>query len=227
MDYTLIRTNRKTLALQIDAQGQLIVRAPKRCPRRYIDDFVCSKEKWITEYQYRMLSVQNQREIYRPKNGDQLCFCGEIYRIIVIPGFKASLDMEQKTLTLPDLPMEKLAPLVRRLFQRAGLEWAVQRLAHWGSEMNIQYGKVNISSAVHRWGSCSANGNIHISYMLLMAPLEAIDYVMIHELAHRRHFNHSPEFWQLVARYAPDYQHSKQILRQLQERLYSQGWCEG
>ena len=224
--YQLVRSSRKTISLQITDAGTVLVRAPKRCPRSYIDQFVQSKEDWI---QSRLAQVQNAlatRQDFRLKNGDILLFCGREFHVQLTAERRGSLDLEQGTITLPDAPVTEIAPMVERLYRRGGLEWVTDRLAYWADQMNVTFGKVNLSSAVRRWASCSANGNIHVSWLLLFAPADAIDYVLIHELCHRVEFNHSPAFWRLVAQYKPDYPVQKNVLRQLHARLYAQGWSK-
>ena len=224
--YQLVRSSRKTISLQITDAGTVLVRAPKRCPRSYIDQFVQSKEGWI---QSRLAQVQNAlatRQDFRLKNGDILMFCGRKFHVQLTTARRGSLDLEQGTITLPDAPVTEIAPMVERLYRRGGLEWVTERLTYWAAQMNVTFGKVNLSSAVRRWASCSANGNIHVSWLLLFAPADAIDYVLIHELCHRVEFNHSPAFWQLVAQYMPDYPVQKNVLRQLHARLYAQGWSK-
>jgi predicted metal-dependent hydrolase len=72
---------------------------------------------------------------------------------------------------------------------------------------------VRISSARTRWGSCSSRGSLSFTWRLVMAPVEVVDYVIVHELAHLRVHNHSPEFWKEVARLMPDYAQRKQWLK--------------
>ena len=225
-DYQLIRSNRKTISLQITEAGEVLVRAPRRCPRSYIDSFVQSKERWIMQHRAQVQASLETRQEFRLKPGDSLGFCGEEYRVQLTKERRCSLDLEQKVITLPDTPVQDIRQIVERLYRRGGLPWVEERLRYWAGKMGVTYGKVNLSSAVRRWASCSANGNIHVSWLLLFAPMEAIDYVLVHELCHRVEFNHSPAFWRLVAQYQPDYPAQKQVLRQLHQRLYAQGWIQ-
>ena len=224
MEYDVVRSNRRTISLEITPEGRVLVRAPRNCARSYIDRFVQEKSHWIQVHQARVLEAQACRNGFRLQDGDSMMFCGSPYRVILTEQRRLSLDLEQKTLTLPDLPVDQLVPGVQRIYKRAGLPWIEQRLAHWAERMQITYGRVTISSAVRRWGSCSSKGDIHISWLLLFAPEKAMDYVLIHELCHRVEFNHSRAFWALVGRYMPDYPAQKQTLRQLYQQLSCQGW---
>lgn len=88
-----------------------------------------------------------------------------------------------------------------------------KKTAYFASLMNIDYGKIRITGAKGRFGSCSSEGNISYSYRLMLYPDEAIDYVVVHELAHRRQMNHSAAFYKIVASVFPDYKYRKALLK--------------
>lgn len=79
------------------------------------------------------------------------------------------------------------------------------RTAYFASIMGVTYGRITIRNQKTRWGSCSSRGNLNFNYQLYYLPDELMDYVIVHELSHRRHMNHSPEFWREVEKYCPDY----------------------
>ena len=79
--------------------------------------------------------------------------------------------------------------------------------------MNLQYGRITITSAKTRFGSCSSEGNIAFSYRLMLYPEAAIDYVVVHELAHRREMNHSAAFYKIIASVLPDYKYRNALLK--------------
>lgn len=224
--YELIRSKRKTISIQITPEGSVQVRAPMRCPRSYIDQFVRQKQDWITAHQKQVHSALAQRSRWQIRDGDTLMFCGAPYKVALTAQRRGSLDMEQHILVLPEAPVNEAMAMVERLYRRGGLPWIQKRLAHWAGIMQVTYGTVSLSSAVRRWGSCSSGGNIRISWRLLFAPQRAIDYVLVHELCHRIEFNHSPAFWAQVARYMPDYAVQKKSLAALQQQLFTQGWSK-
>ena len=91
--------------------------------------------------------------------------------------------------------------------------------------MKIPYGTMKIGSATKRWGSCSREGNINLSWLNFFAPVEVVDYLLVHELSHRVHFDHSPAFWAHVAHYLPDYKDRKKLLNGVYKELLAQGWA--
>ena len=223
--YTLVRSDRKTLSMQIGKDGTLIVRAPKRCSKAYIEEFVRKHEVWAIKNQARMQEIIAERQEYRLREGEQIPFCGNMLTVHLTSEMQVILDAENKTLTLPDLPVAELKGSLYRLYKKAGRQWLQGRLDYWSKVMNIPYSAMKVGSATKRWGSCTREGNINLSWLNFFAPLEVVDYLLVHELSHRVHFDHSPAFWGLVARYLPDYKLRKKLLNSVYRELLAQGWA--
>lgn len=169
MDYTVIRSDRKTVALQINRDGELIVRAPKRFPKYKINKLVEKHREWIEK--------KTAEAVSRKENTHELSV-GEISEL-----------KNQAREILPKLT-EKYAKI-----------------------MVVSYGTVKITSAQKRFGSCSAKNNICFSYILMQYPIEAIEYVVVHELAHTVHHDHSKAFYALIEKYMPDYKQREKLLK--------------
>lgn len=169
ISYTLIRSKRKTLSIQITPNQEVIVRCPSRMPKRDIQAFVDSKAVWI----HRHLSSLAQQ----PQQ--------------------------------PPFTEEELAALVREA--KAALP---QRTAFYADQMGLTYGRVTIRCQHTRWGSCSARGNLNFNCLLMLTPPEVRDYVIVHELCHRKELNHSSAFWTEVERALPDYRRPKHWLKE-------------
>ncbi len=113
---------------------------------------------------------------------------------------------EQNFIYLPQVETAKEKKQARILIE--------QRIALYADKMGIAYGRISMRNQKTRWGSCSSDGNLNFNCRLLHVPLELLDYVVVHELAHRRHMNHSAEFWKEVEKYLPDYKERKARLKQ-------------
>lgn len=169
--YTLIRSSRRTLGLEITADLQVVVRAPKCCSGRVIQQFVDSHEAWITKH----MAVQQRRR--------QAAFARQV-------------------------TAEQEAELRRQAAQHIPA-----RVAHYGAVMGLTPAGVRITSAQKRFGSCSGENRLCFSWRLMQYPAAAVDYVVVHELAHIRHHNHSRDFWRLVESVMPDYRARQALLQ--------------
>lgn len=175
----LVRSSRKTLAVQIRADGTVIARAPLRMPKDRILYFLSEKASWIRMQQGRMQERENMRQQAR-----------------------IHLDAAQE----------------KELRERAKSVLA-QRTAYFARQVGVTYGRITVRDQKTRWGSCSQTGNLNFNFRLILAPSEVLDYVVVHELCHRRQMNHSAQFWQEVAQVLPDYRKRKAWLTENGWRL--------
>ena len=175
----LVRSSRKTLAVQIRADGTVIARAPLRMSKTRILVFLSEKASWICMQQERM----RMRASVRQREGIHL-----------------------------DALQEK------ELRERAKSVFA-ERVAYFARQIDVTYGKITVRDQKTRWGSCSQAGNLNFNFRLILAPPEVLDYVVVHELCHRRQMNHSAQFWQEVAQVLPDYRKRKAWLAENGWRL--------
>ena len=170
--YNLIRSRRKTLAVEIKSDGQIIVRAPYRMPKKEIDRFVLEKADWIEKH----LNTVKKRQAARPQT---------------------------KRLTSDE---------IRELADKALID-IPERVRHYAPYVGVTYGRITIRNQKTRWGSCSAKGNLNFNCLLMLAPPEVRDYVVVHELCLRLEMNHSTRFWAQVEKVLPDYRIHKKWLK--------------
>ena len=168
---TVIRSDRRTLSLQIKPDGSLLVRAPLRLPKKEIDRVLQEKSAWIEKH---LAQVEN-----------------------------ANRAAEEEPLSMED---------IRALADKA-LQVIPPRVGEFARRMGVTYGRITIRNQRGRWGSCSGEGNLNFNCLLMLAPPEVVDYVIVHELAHRKQMNHSPLFWAEVEAVLPDYREQKKWLK--------------
>jgi predicted metal-dependent hydrolase len=106
------------------------------------------------------------------------------------------------------LTMEEIRSLAGK-----AMEVIPRRVAHYAPIVGVSYGRITIRNQKTRWGSCSGKGNLNFNCLLMLAPPEVLDYVVVHELCHRREMNHSPRFWALVEQVLPDWRQRRQWLK--------------
>ena len=97
-----------------------------------------------------------------------------------------------------------------------------ERVEYYAARMGVTWGRITIREQKTRWGSCSSKGNLNFNWKLVLMPDEILDYVVVHELAHRLEMNHSERFWKIVRRQIPDYQNRRRELQECGRRLISQ-----
>ena len=158
IEYELIRSNRKTLTIQVKPDGSVIVRAPVRLAKYRIAKFVKDYETWITD-------EERQEGILQAK---------------------------------------KIFP---------------ERTVYFAERMGVTYNRITIREQKTRWGSCSSAGNLNFNWKLVLMPSELLDYVVVHELAHRKEMNHSPRFWAVVEKELPDYRERREKLKKMGKQL--------
>ena len=163
MEIEVIRSNRKTLAMEIKGT-KLIVRAPLRATKETIQAFLSENKGWI------------EKNLAKAKAQQQ-----------------AAAAMEK--LTMDD---------IRQLADQA-LKVIPERVKYYAPLVGVTYGRITIRNQRSKWGSCSSKGNLNFNCLLMLAPPEVLDSVVVHELCHRKEMNHSDRFYAEVLRVFPDY----------------------
>ena len=166
----VIRSKRKTMALQVGLDGTVVARVPNRVAKKEVLRFLDSHAAWIAAAKKKMARRQQEKQAYD------------------------SLSKREK---------DEI--------------WAhfMQRLMYYAPKIGVTFERVAIRNQKGRWGSCSSKGNLNFNYRLHYLPQELMDYVVVHELSHRIHMNHSRDFWALVGQYDKDYKQHQTELRNI------------
>jgi len=209
------KLGRRSISLLID-HGKLEVRAPFLTDDGTIIRWVKSKSSWI---QKKLSQIPEYRE-HKYIDGELFYYLGSQYPLRFDENVKndrritAKLSPENRGVFIANNKTQ-----LQKLYRYLARNYLAKRLKELSKYTNIPYEKMRLSSAHTRWGSCSSNGTISLNWKLIMAPAGIIDYVIIHELCHVRHMNHSRLFWQLVTHYLPDCKERRKWLRQNSNKL--------
>ena len=175
MKVTVIRSNRKTVAIQVNSDLSVTVRAPRSASEKDIEEILKKKEAWISKH------------------------------IEKIKKTKERLEAE----STEKLTREKVIALAEE-----ALKVIPERGEYFAKVIGVTYGKITIRNQKTRWGSCSSKGNLNFNCLLMLAPSEVLDYVVVHELCHRKQMNHSKAFWLEVEKVLPNYKEVRKWLKE-------------
>ena len=173
MEYEVIRSDRKTVGIQVDEDGKVIIRAPSAMSDREIKSVVRENNDWIVRHQEMMK------------------------------------ERRESVAEVPRLNADEIEELAKR-----AKGYIPGRVRYFAPIVGVDYGRITIRNQRTRWGSCSAKGNLNFNCLLMMMPPEIIDYVVVHELSHRKEMNHSKAFWSIVESVLPDYKERRRWLRE-------------
>lgn len=209
----IIRSKRKTIALVVQPDGELLVRAPQRATRKQIDAMLIKHADWIAKKQAEAKARQAVDPLRQFTNGESFFFLGQAYQLEFVSGQKPALRLNGQ-FQLLKAKQKDAKILFEHWYKKEARAIFNERVALYAKEYGFDVKQVKLSSARTRWGSCSSKGYINLTWRLVMAPLEIIDYVVVHELCHLRQANHSKAFWDEVASLMPDYKKRRKWLKE-------------
>lgn len=200
----VIRTDRKSIALIVKRDGELIVRAPRNATDEQIFSVVNRKSSWIEKKRQEVSSIYPQTSNKEFVNGEGFLYLGKSYRLKIIDQGDAPLKLDTFFL-LDQSALANAKSTFIDWYKDKANDVLLDRVAWFSNKSGISIEQIKITSANSRWGSCSAKGTLNFPWRLVMAPIPVIDYVVIHELIHIIEKNHSKYFWDKVRILMPDY----------------------
>mgnify|MGYP002700106864 FL=1 len=244
LEYKLIRSKRrKTLALQV-RHGQVTVRAPHYVTTAFIDVFIQEKSAWLHTKLAEQHAAPNCCNF---SQNSSLLYLGEEVTLNITIAKKAEVyfchnsvseidqySYQQSTAKQLNVviservrakltdPLEITKQVKKQLeiyFKQQAEQLFIERIELISKQISLTPTKITIRQYQARWGSCNNRGEVSFNYLLMMTPSFVIDYVIIHELCHLVHLNHSKGFWQLVGKFCPNYQLAKKWLTSYQSQL--------
>ena len=196
-EYQVRKSKRRTMSLEIKQDGGVLVRVPKMTPDFLIKKFVQQHGEWIE--QKRSQAIKRHRLVLNKH---------------FVPGEKFLFLGEEYDLKLGLASQDKAREVFEKWYKQEFRGLINERVEYFANMFGYKYDRLRISSAKSRWGSCSSNKTLSFVWRLVMAPMEVIDYVVVHELAHLKHMDHSARFWAEVERMMPDYKEHKAWLKE-------------
>lgn len=208
----ILRTRRRSIALHIDPDGSLTVRAPLSASEAEIRAVVEKHQAWIRQTQQRVQAQALLHPLKTYTDGDLFWFLGQQYPLKLVEGSRKLLELRDGVFRLDRRALVEPQQTFREWYRRQAQELLPRQVAAYAARYGFSYRQVRITSARTRWGSCNSRGTISFPWRLVMAPPEVIDYVVVHELVHTLEHNHGSRFWARVAAIVPDYKAKRQWL---------------
>ncbi|MCL4407761.1 MAG: M48 family metallopeptidase [Thermotogae bacterium] len=198
----IIKSRRKTLSLQITEDANLIVRAPNSMSRKIIYQMIIKHKGWIEKKQKEMIGRSQLKD--EVTNKKMFLYLGNHYKLQIVKDQKIPMIFD-KGFFLSESHLNDEREILLKWYKVKSYGIISERVDIYATKYGFKYRKIKITNAQKRWGSCSSNGNLNFSWRIIMAPMEVIDYVVIHELVHLVERNHSRSFWEKVKSLYPQY----------------------
>jgi predicted metal-dependent hydrolase len=195
-DITIIKSSRKTIALQIDPIGTLLVKAPFRTSDKKIEDFIRDHTEWIEK---KLWELSRQSQNNRKEN--EYLFLGKIVTLQL--GNYTSISVQDDKLLFPVGLLFRTEKELTKWYIHQAKEIITEQVEKCAQEMAADFKEITFSDTRSQWGRCTSDNRLQFSWRLVMAPLLVLNYVVVHELVHTKEKNHSQMFWMKVRNFNP------------------------
>jgi len=208
----IVKSKRRTVGLELASDASLIIRAPRFASFGMIQKIVEEKQDWI--YKKQAIARKKHAKTAPKKflDGEAFLYLGNSYKLFIIDNIEQALVFEENFL-LSRKHLENAKEKITDWYKKQAYSKISERVQRQASLAKLQYNKVAVTNAKKRWGSCSFKGNLNFAWRLIMAPLEVIDYVVVHEIVHLKEKNHSWRFWNEVEKMFPNYKQHRKWLK--------------
>lgn len=214
----IVRTSGTKSATIVVERGQVFVRVPNALPVSRVEKLIQSRSDWIR----KKLNIQSNIVIPRPKemvSGESFSYLGRNYRLKLIRGESSEVKLKSGYLTLThdkNLTDVQRQNFVRQSlqswYQSRALEKFQEKVNRYEKLIGVQSKSVSVHDFKSRWGSCSVSGNLRFNWRIIMTPNSIVDYVVVHELSHLLHHDHSEKFWKTIESLISEYSQRRQWL---------------
>ena len=210
--YNIQFKRKRSISIKIDRDATVTVFAPKYIPKSYIEKFILSKSEWI-EKNIKKINASIKITEKKFKDGESFLYLGKEIQLLLSDEKFEGIKFDDKNFLLSKHNKKNPKEIFYKFYFLKAEEIITTRVSFYIEKYNFKINKIRISKANTRWGSCSIKKNINISWKLIMADINIIDYVIIHELAHTIEHNHSKNFWKIVEKIIPDYKEKRLWLK--------------
>lgn len=220
------KAGRRSLSISLTPDQKIIVKASLSLKSAEILKFLEMKSNWIEKNMLRFSEISKKYPSKSLRQGEKFPFMGQELELRIVPTPLKAVFFSRTELflqihlpvsiwkTLSEEELQKYYLQLKDYYKKEAQKLITERIQIWSFQTGLHPKQVRFKNQNTRWGSCSANKVININWRLIAAPLDILDYVLVHELCHLQYMNHSDDFWNLVEKNFPDYKKSEKWLNQ-------------
>jgi len=210
VDFECIRSNRKSIGIQIMGDGKIVVRAPKHVTDKFIRECVMAREEWISKKRAMIQERMDNNPPIRYVEGEFFMFLGEKFPLKFKTDDthkKCKIYLEEGNLIYENgaSSEDAIQKNLEKWYRNVAQKMVEDRVMHFLKYYDVEPTYIKVKTQKKRWGSCSSKRHLLFNWCLIKAPLEVLDYIVVHEMSHMVHMNHSDKFWGLVTSIVPNY----------------------
>jgi predicted metal-dependent hydrolase len=218
IELNVVFRKRKTLCIQIKPSGEVTVLSPIGKSEKEIREVVQSKSKWIAKKRIEMKEMDSLKSDNQYVSGEVFPYLGNEYSLQIIEDEKYKRPKVEILCgkifiyTAKGKP-DKIQLALENWYRKKALENITDRIAYYQFYFDVEPTQLVVKKQRKRWGSCTSKYKLLFNFRCVMLPLTVLDYIVVHEMCHMVHLNHSQEFWKLVGTILPDYKQRKEWLK--------------
>ena len=214
LSYTIKKSQRKTLSIYIEPTGEITVLAPESKSEAEIYAVIDSKKLQIYRKLAELAELKATQRVRELVSGESYLYLGRNYRLKFVDSQDVTLKLSNGYFLLREKDQQSSQLVFKDYYRRKGLIKITERVKHYQSQMGVEFENIQVMELQNRWGSYSRKTKkLCFHWKCMLTPVDILDYIVVHELAHIKHPNHSAEFWNEVDKIMPDYQKRKDWLR--------------
>lgn len=213
VDIKIVKSKRKTLSIFIERDGSVSARVPESLSDDELIRVLKSKEYQIYKNLAEWEQLNENKTIREYVNGQSFLYLGRNYRLSIVNKTEDKLVLKNGRFVLPGKSKTKAKELFVEFYKEKLSEKLQPILARYQGQIGVTPNEVKVMELQHRWASCSPKGNLHFHWKCAMAPIDVLNYIVVHELVHLIHPNHTTAFWNEVDKIVPHYEQHVQWLK--------------
>jgi len=220
LKYSVTKSDRKTIAMFVERNNDVVIKAPYSATDEKIRQFFHKKQMWL----YTKLEEKSFFEHHERKkefvNGESFWYLGRIYKLKVKQNIPEKFRWYRSSFEIQEDAITNAREIVVGRYKQKCKEKILPRVEEYAKKYGFIYRWLCVKDLRNRWASCTSSDIINFHWKAILAPIDVIDYIILHELVHTREKKHSPKFWTILSGIMPDYENHKDWLRRNWIALY-------